>query len=79
MQLPAYNSRRIGLPPASIAAVCMLVAIVVVRLLSGVESLPEIVAEGVLTMMPGASFQRCSTVCNTPPSRSFIWQSSSAC
>lgn len=34
----------------------MLFAIVVLRLLSGVISLPEIVAEGLLTMMPGALF-----------------------
>src|SRR5579859_5200921 len=56
IRLPAYNAQRIGFAAGVVAAVCMLVAIVVVRLLSGVISLPEVVAEGLLTMMPGALF-----------------------
>jgi DMSO/TMAO reductase YedYZ molybdopterin-dependent catalytic subunit len=54
--LPVYNLQRIGFAAGVIAAVCMLVAIVVLRLLSGVLSLPEVVAEGLLVMMPGALF-----------------------
>src|SRR5579859_915689 len=56
IRLPAYNAQRIGFAAGVVAAVCMLVAIVVVRLLSGVISLPEVVAEGLLVMMPGALF-----------------------
>lgn len=51
-----YNARRIGFTAGVIAAAVMLVAIVVLRLLSGVTSLPEVVAEGLLTNMPGALF-----------------------
>jgi DMSO/TMAO reductase YedYZ molybdopterin-dependent catalytic subunit len=54
--LPAYNSRRIGFASGVVAAVLMLVAIVVLRVLSGVLSLPEVVAEGLLMNMPGAVF-----------------------
>src|SRR5437762_8174507 len=54
--LPEYNARRIGFAAGVIAAVVMLVAIVVLRVLSGVESLPEVVAEGVLVNLPGALF-----------------------
>src|SRR5215831_19108939 len=54
--LADYNARRIGFTAGVIAAACMLVAIVLLRVLSGVISLPEIVAEGILTMLPGALF-----------------------
>src|SRR6266446_6077036 len=55
-RLAAYNSRRIGFTSGVIAAAVMLLAIVVLRLISGVTSLPEVVAEGLLVMMPGALF-----------------------
>jgi DMSO/TMAO reductase YedYZ molybdopterin-dependent catalytic subunit len=55
-ELPKYNLQRIGFASGVIAAVCMLVAIVILRVLSGVLSLPEVVAEGLLVMMPGALF-----------------------
>ncbi|MBV9547294.1 MAG: molybdopterin-dependent oxidoreductase [Chloroflexi bacterium] len=55
-RLPDYNSRRFGFSAGVIAATVMLVAIVVLRVISGVQSLPEIVAEGVLTVIPGALF-----------------------
>jgi DMSO/TMAO reductase YedYZ molybdopterin-dependent catalytic subunit len=54
--LPRYNSRRIGFTAGVIAAALMLAAIVVLRVLSGVLSLPEVVAEGLLMNMPGALF-----------------------
>ena len=54
--LPTYNSRRIGFAAGVIAAALMLAAIVVLRVLSGVPSLPEVVAEGLLMNMPGALF-----------------------
>jgi DMSO/TMAO reductase YedYZ molybdopterin-dependent catalytic subunit len=55
-RLPEYNAQRIGFTAGVIAAAVMLIAIVILRLLSGVESLPEIVADGVLVMLPGAVF-----------------------
>jgi hypothetical protein len=55
-RLPTYNARRIGFTAGVIAAGVMLLAIVILRLLSGVESLPEVVAEGVLVNLPGALF-----------------------
>jgi DMSO/TMAO reductase YedYZ molybdopterin-dependent catalytic subunit len=55
-ELPRYNLERIGFASGVIASVCLLVAIAILRLLSGVLSLPEIVAEGLLVMMPGALF-----------------------
>jgi DMSO/TMAO reductase YedYZ molybdopterin-dependent catalytic subunit len=54
--LADYNAQRIGFTAGVIAAAAMLVAIIVLRLLSGVESLPEIVAEGILVNLPGALF-----------------------
>jgi len=54
--LPEYNARRIGFAAGVVAAVVMLVTIVVLRVLSEVESLPEVVAEGVLVNLPGALF-----------------------
>src|SRR5215472_12010734 len=54
--LPDYNAQRIGFAAGVVAAAAMLVAIVVLRLLSGVESLPEVVAEGILVNLPGALF-----------------------
>lgn len=54
--LPGYNSRRIGFAAGVIAAGLMLAAIIVLRVLSGVPSLPEIVADGLLAIMPGALF-----------------------
>src|SRR5215471_10931179 len=54
--LSTYNAQRIGFTAGVIAAAVMLVAIIVLRLLSGVESLPEIVAEGILVNLPGALF-----------------------
>jgi DMSO/TMAO reductase YedYZ molybdopterin-dependent catalytic subunit len=54
--LAKYNAQRIGFTAGVIAAAVMLVAIIVLRLLSGVESLPEIVAEGILVNLPGALF-----------------------
>src|SRR5215831_8088293 len=55
-RLAPYNAQRIGFTAGVIAAAVMLLAIVVLRLLSGVESLPEVVAEGVLVNLPGALF-----------------------
>jgi len=55
-RLPTYNARRIGFAAGVVAAVVMLLAIVVLRVLSGVTSLPEVVAEGLLSVMPGALF-----------------------
>jgi DMSO/TMAO reductase YedYZ molybdopterin-dependent catalytic subunit len=55
-RLAEYNARRVGFTAGVIAAAVMLLAIVVLRLLSGVTSLPEIVAEGVLINLPGALF-----------------------
>jgi len=55
-RLADYNARRIGFAAGVVAAAVMCVAIVVLRLLSGVLSLPEIVAEGLLVNMPGALF-----------------------
>ena len=55
-RLADYNAKRIGFTAGVVAAGCMLVAIVLLRVLSGVISLPEIVAEGILTMLPGALF-----------------------
>src|SRR5579859_4807362 len=55
-RLPDYNARRIGFAAGVIAAGVMLLSIVILRLLSGVESLPEIVAEGILVNLPGALF-----------------------
>src|SRR5919197_4889976 len=55
-RLPVYNARRIGFAAGVAAAAIMLLAIVVLRLLSGVTSLPEVVAEGLLMLMPGALF-----------------------
>jgi DMSO/TMAO reductase YedYZ molybdopterin-dependent catalytic subunit len=55
-RLAAYNARRIGFSAGVIAAAVMLVAIVALRLISGVTSLPEVFAEGVLVMLPGALF-----------------------
>lgn len=55
-RLSTYNAQRIGFTAGVVAAAVMLVAIVVLRLLSGVESLPEIVAEGILVNLPGALF-----------------------
>src|SRR5258707_15619558 len=55
-RIPEYNARRIGFTAGVIAAGAMLVAIAILRALSGVISLPEIVAEGLLVNMPGALF-----------------------
>jgi DMSO/TMAO reductase YedYZ molybdopterin-dependent catalytic subunit len=56
LRLPAYNAQRIGFSAGVVAAVVMLLAIAILRVLSGVTSLPEIVAEGLLSVMPGALF-----------------------
>jgi DMSO/TMAO reductase YedYZ molybdopterin-dependent catalytic subunit len=55
-RLPAYNAQRIGFTAGVVAALVMLLAIVVLRVLSGVLSLPEVIAEGLLGIMPGALF-----------------------
>src|SRR5438270_4995201 len=55
-RLPIYNTQRIGFAAGVLAAMVMLLAIVVLRLLSGVTSLLEVVAEGILVMLPGALF-----------------------
>jgi DMSO/TMAO reductase YedYZ molybdopterin-dependent catalytic subunit len=54
--LADYNSRRFGFAAGVGAAAVMLLAIALVRALSGVTSLPEVVAEGILARMPGALF-----------------------
>src|SRR6185503_9249263 len=54
--LEDYNSRRFGFAAGVGAAAIMLLAIALLRALSGVLSLPEIVAEGILARMPGALF-----------------------
>jgi|SRR5579864_4031524 len=55
-RLPNYNARRIGFTAGVIAAAIMVLAIVILRALSGVTSLPEVVAEGILVNLPGALF-----------------------
>ena len=55
-RLPDYDSRRLGFAAGVVAAAVMLVAIGVLRALSGATSLPEVVAEGILVMLPGALF-----------------------
>jgi DMSO/TMAO reductase YedYZ molybdopterin-dependent catalytic subunit len=55
-RLSDYNAHRFGFAAGIAAAGVMLLAIVVLRLLSGVISLPEIIAEGLLVNMPGALF-----------------------
>src|SRR5260370_39196527 len=55
-RLARYNAQRIGFTSGVVAAAVMLLAIVLLRVLSGVLSLPEIVAEGLLVLMPGALF-----------------------
>jgi DMSO/TMAO reductase YedYZ molybdopterin-dependent catalytic subunit len=55
-RLPAYNAQRIGFAAGVVAALVMLLAIALLRVLSGVPSLPEVVAEGLLVIMPGALF-----------------------
>jgi DMSO/TMAO reductase YedYZ molybdopterin-dependent catalytic subunit len=54
--LAPYNARRIGFAAGVVAAALMLAAIVALRIISGVISLPEVVAEGLLMNMPGAVF-----------------------
>src|ERR687886_261140 len=60
--LDAYNARRFGFAAGVVAALVMLVAIVLLRLASGTISLPEIVADGFLLLLPGALF---STILDT--------------
>src|ERR1051326_8343228 len=55
-RLAEYNAQRIGFAAGVIAAAVMLLAIVVLRFLSGVESRPEIFAEAILVNRPGALF-----------------------
>jgi DMSO/TMAO reductase YedYZ molybdopterin-dependent catalytic subunit len=55
-RLARYNAQRIGFTSGVVAAAVMLGAIVLLRVLSGVLSLPEVVAEGLLVLMPGALF-----------------------
>src|ERR671932_816655 len=55
-RLASYNAQRIGFSAGVIAAAAMLVAVIILRALSGVISLPEVVAEGLLVRMPGALF-----------------------
>ena len=50
------SETNIGFAAGVVAALIMLAAIVVLRVLSGVLSLPEVIAEGLLVMMPGALF-----------------------
>ncbi|MDQ6672015.1 MAG: molybdopterin-dependent oxidoreductase [Chloroflexota bacterium] len=54
--LPAYNASRIGFAAGVVSAAVMLAPIVLLRVLSGAISLPEVVAEGLLMNMPGALF-----------------------
>jgi DMSO/TMAO reductase YedYZ molybdopterin-dependent catalytic subunit len=51
-----YNARRLGFAAGVVAAVVMLVAIAILRAISGVMSLPEVIAEGLLVNLPGALF-----------------------
>ena len=60
--LETYNARRFGFAAGVVAALVMLAAIVVLRLASGAISLPEIVADGFLLLLPGAVF---STILDT--------------
>ena len=55
-RLAEYNAHRIGFTAGVIAAAIMLIAVGILRVLSGVESLPEVVAEGILVNLPGALF-----------------------
>src|SRR5947209_7894935 len=54
--LMAYSAQRFGFTAGVGAALIMLVPLVVLRLVSGVISLPEILAEGFLQLLPGAVF-----------------------
>src|SRR5919202_1449826 len=54
--LDAYNARRFGFAAGVVAALLMLLAVVLLRLASGTISLPEIVADGFLLLLPGAAF-----------------------
>src|SRR6266536_1761396 len=54
--LAPYNSQRFGFAAGVAAATVMVLVIVLLRVLSGVVSLPEVVAEGLLARMPGALF-----------------------
>lgn len=54
--LAHYNARRLGFSAGVVGALCMLIAIALLRALSGVISLPEVVGTGILTLLPGALF-----------------------
>src|SRR2546423_14317858 len=54
--LARHNARRRGFSAGVAAALVMLLAASVLRLVSGVISLPEIVAEGFLLLLPGELF-----------------------
>src|SRR5437868_15051357 len=55
-RLASYNAQRLGFAAGVIAATVMLLAIAILRAFSGLISLPEVVAEGLLTVIPGALF-----------------------
>src|SRR5919201_1158107 len=54
--LARHNARRLGFSAGVAAALVMLLAASVLRLASGVISLPEIVADGFLLLLPGELF-----------------------
>jgi DMSO/TMAO reductase YedYZ molybdopterin-dependent catalytic subunit len=54
--LAPFNSQRFGFAAGVAAATVMVLVIAVLRGLSGVSSLPEVIAEGLLARMPGALF-----------------------
>ncbi len=56
LELRRRNGPRFGFAAGVLAAIAFLVAIVLVRLLTGATSLPEIVADGLLLVLPGATF-----------------------
>jgi DMSO/TMAO reductase YedYZ molybdopterin-dependent catalytic subunit len=62
MALARLNARRFGFAAGVIAALVMLLALVLLRLVSGVISLLEVVADGFLLLLPGALF---STILDT--------------
>ena len=53
--LRPYERARIGFTAGVVAALAMLVAIGVLRLASGTVSLPEVIADGFLLVLPGAA------------------------
>src|SRR5919199_5636070 len=54
--LTRWEAQRLGFAAGVVAALCMLAAIVLLRPASGRPSLPEILADGILLLLPGQLF-----------------------